>query len=277
MAVGSITTARRLGLGLAGAISVAAAAYGAEPAAPFVLRAEGEFPLQYVETTTSKGSQHVMSAAPYLGLTGTTDLGSGLSTSVFANVGHPQLGSFRDNDDTFASAGGNLVKNWGAGFNTGVSLEHTHYYEDAFGRTTNIANDINLFANYRWAANKDFRTMTGVTVTARLDEAFAVERYSYGVRLNIEQRLFGSRWWLFAAPRVRYSDYVGANAGRHDTRFAVATGLRYEFNEYVSAKVLAGYENRQSNVASRNSDKFAFGASIDFDFDLVRPRWPGGR
>ena len=244
---------------------------------PFELRAEGEFPLQYVETSTSKGNRNATSAAPYLGLTGTVNVGSGLSTSVFANVGHPQLGSFRDNDDTFASAGGNLVKHWGAGLNTGVSIEHTHYYEDAFGRMTNVANDINLFANYRWAANKDLRVTTAVTVTARLDEAFAVERYSYGVRLNIEQRLFGSRWWVFATPRVRYSDYVGAESGRRDARFAFATGLRYEFNEYVSAKVLAGYENRESNVASRNSDKFAVGASIDFDFDLVRPRWPGGR
>jgi hypothetical protein len=277
LAVGSITTARRLGLGLAGAVSFAAAAYGAEPVVPFELRAEGEFPLQHVETSTSKGSQNGTSAAPYLGLTGTANLSSDLSTSVFANVGHPQLGSFRDNDNTFASAGGNLVKRWGAGFSTGVSIEHTHYYDDAFGRTTNVANDINLFANYRWPTNKDLKVMTGVTVTARLDDAFAVERYSYGVRFNIEQRLFGSRWWVFATPRVRYSDYVGADSGRRDARFAIASGLRYEINEYVSAKILAGYENRQSNVASRNSDKFAFGASIDFDFDFVRPRWPAGR
>jgi len=277
LAVGSITKARRLGLGLAGAVSLAAVAYGAEPVTPFELRAEGEFPLQHVETTTSKGSQNVTSAAPYLGLTGTANLNSDLSMSVFANVGHPQLGSFRDNDNTFASAGGNLVKRWGAGFSTGVSIEHTHYYDDAFGRTANVANDINLFANYRWPTNKDLKVMAGVTVTARLDDTFAVERYSYGVRFNIEQRLFGSRWWVFATPRVRYSDYVGADSGRRDARFAIASGLRYEINEYVSAKILAGYENRQSNIASRNSDKFAAGASIDFDIDFVRPRWPGGR
>lgn len=277
MAVGIITLAWRLGVGAAAAIAVAAAAHGAEPTAPFSLRAEGQFPLQYVETTTPRSTQHATSVAPYLGLTATAGLAPGLSASIFANGGHPQLGSFRDNDNTFASVGGNLVKHWDAALSTGVSLEHTHYYDGVFGQTTNIANDVNVFANYRWTPNKDLKITPGVTVTVRLDEAFAVQRYTYGARLNIEQRLFGSRWWWFATPRIRYYDYVGSDAGRRDTRLAISSGLRYEFNEMVSAQMLVAYENRQSNIASRNSDKLAFGASIDFDIDFQRPRWPAGR
>jgi len=275
LAVGIITKAWRLGLGLA--VAVAAAAHGAEPAAPISVRSEGQFPLQHVESTTPRGTQHATSVAPYLGLTATAGLAPGLSASIFANGGHPQLGSFRDNDDTFASVGGNLVKHWGAAFTTGFSLEHTHYYDGVFGKTSNIANDVNVFANYRWAPNKDFKITPGVTVSMRLDEAFAVERYSYGARLNIERRLFGSRWWWFATPRIRYSDYAGSAAGRRDTRLAISSGLRYEFNEMVSAQMLVAYENRQSNVAGRSGDRLAFGASIDFDIDFVRPRWPVGR
>ena len=68
-----------------------------------------------------------------------------------------------------------------------------------------------------------------------------------------------------------------AESGRHDTRLAILAGLKYQFNESVEAKILAGYENRASTIASRASDKFVVGASIDFDFDFMRPRWPGSR
>jgi len=41
--------------------------------------------------------------------------------------------------------------------------------------------------------------------------------------------------------------------------------------------VLAGYDNRASNIASKNADKFMVGASLDFDIDFARPAWPAGR
>jgi len=41
--------------------------------------------------------------------------------------------------------------------------------------------------------------------------------------------------------------------------------------------VLAGFENRQSSIASKNFAKYAIGANLDFDADFVRPRWPGSR
>ena len=78
-------------------------------------------------------------------------------------------------------------------------------------------------------------------------------------------------------PRLRYADYVGSEAGRRDTRIAIVGGLKYVFNDSVSARMLAGYENRSSNVAGRGSDKFTVGASLDFDIDFTRPRWQGGR
>ena len=77
--------------------------------------------------------------------------------------------------------------------------------------------------------------------------------------------------------RIRYADYVGSDAGRRDTRVALVGGLKYVFNDSVSARMLAGYENRSSNVAGRGSDKFTVGVSLDFDIDFTRPRGTGSR
>jgi hypothetical protein len=113
-------------------------------------------------------------------------------------------------------------------------------------------------------------------MTTRLDDAFTVQRYTYGARVEIEQRLSGP-WWAFVTPRVRYLDYVGTEAGRRDTRVAIVGGLKYVFNDSVTARMLAGYENRSSNIASKNSDKFTAGISLDFDVDFMRPRWRADR
>jgi hypothetical protein len=262
---------RGLWLGLAAAVGLAAAAQGAEPAAPIQVRAEGSFPLQYIESASTTSHRHNLTAAPYLGLIATANLAPDVSTSVFANGGHNELGSFRDNDNTFVSAGGNLVKRWGA-LSTGISVEHTHYYDGIFGPTTNIANDVNLFAGYIWRPNPDLKITPAATVTMRLNDAFAVQRYTYGARVEIEQRLSGP-WWAFVTPRLRYLDYVGSEAGRRDIGVAIVGGLKYVFNDSVSARMLAGYENRSSNVAGKGSDKFTVGVSLDFDVDFTRPRW----
>ena len=146
--------------------------------------------------------------------------------------------------------------------------------DDAFGRTTNIGNDANVFASYLWKPNPGLQIRPSATVAMRVDEAFAVQRFSYGARIDIEQRLSGP-WWLVASSRLRRSDYVGGEAGRRDTRLAIVAGLKYQINDSVEAKILAGYETRASTIASRASDKFVVGASIDFDIDFVRPRWLG--
>ena len=275
MAAGDNITGRELWLGLAAAVGLAAAAHGAEPAVPIQVRAEGSFPLQYTESVGSTSRQHNLTAAPYVGLIATAHLAPDVSTSVFVNGGHNELGSFRDNDNTFVSAGGNLVKRWGA-LSAGISVEHTHYYDGIFGPTTNMANDVNLFAGYIWRPNPDLKITPAATVTVRLDDAFAVQRYTYGARVEIEQRLSGP-WWAFVTPRIRYADYVGSEAGRRDTRVAIVGGLKYVFNDSVSARMLAGYENRSSNVAGRGSDKFTVGVSLDFDVDFTRPRGTGSR
>ena len=82
--------------------------------------------------------------------------------------------------------------------------------------------------------------------------------------------------WVVASQRIRYSEYVGSESGRRDTRLAIVGGLKYVFGDNVSAKLLAGYENRTSNV-TRTSDRYFVGASLDFDVDLVAPRWLSGR
>lgn len=258
------------GFGLAALVFALTAARAAEPAAPVQLRAEGSFPLQYVESVTPKSRQNTSSLAPYLGLIATAHLQSDWTTAVFANGGHNPLGSFADGDNTLASVGANLVRHWGA-LRAGISLEHTRYFDDAFGETTNIGNDVNVFAGYLWKPNPDLQIRSAATLAMRADEGFTVQRYSYSARIDIEQRLAGP-WWLVAASRFRRSDYVGGESGRHDTRLAILAGLKYQINESVDAKVLAGYENRASTIASRASDKFVVGASIDFDIDFMRPR-----
>jgi len=88
LAAGFNITGRELWLGLAAAVGLAAAAHGAEPAAPIQVRAEGAFPLQYIESVSGTSRQHNLTAAPYLGLVATTQLASDVSTSVFVNGGH---------------------------------------------------------------------------------------------------------------------------------------------------------------------------------------------
>jgi hypothetical protein len=274
LAAGIISTGWRLWLGLAAAIGLADAVQGAEQAVPFELRAEGSFPLQYIESVTGTSRQHNLTAAPYLGLIATANLAPDLSTSIFTNGGHGQLGSFRDNDNTFVSVGGNIVKRWAA-LSTGISVEHTHYYDGIFGRETNIANDVNIFARYVWISSPDVRISTSANVTTRLDEALSVQRYSYSATLDIQRRMFGS-WWFVVMPRMRYSDYVGSESGRRDTRLAILAGPKYVLNDSISARMLVGYESRTSNV-NRNSDRFSIGASIDVDVDFAGSRWPAGR
>lgn len=198
-----------------------------------------------------------------------------LSASMFANGGHSPLGSFSDNDNTFLSFGGNLVRQWGA-FRAGLSIEHTQYFDDVFAEKTNRANDVNIFASYAWLPNPDLRIRPSATVTVRFDDALMVQRYSYGGRIDIERRLSGP-WWLVASPRIRYSDYSASDAGRRDLRMAIVAGLKYTINESLGIRMLAGYDNRASIMASRNSDKFTVGVSLDFDIDFARPLWPAGR
>ena len=54
-------------------------------------------------------------------------------------------------------------------------------------------------------------------------------------------------------------------------RPAFVTGLKYAFNEEFSAMMLTGWEDRASNVASKSSDKFFVGASLDFNVNFWRP------
>ena len=111
----------------------------------------------------------------------TAHLQNDWSSSVFATGGHDQLGRFRDNDDTFASFGANVVKRWGA-FLGGVSVEHTHFYDGTFGETANIANDVIAVRALQLDAPA---RISRVTPGDRRDAAdgrhFSAERYSYGV------------------------------------------------------------------------------------------------
>jgi hypothetical protein len=250
------------------ALALTGAAHAAEPA--FDVRAEGSFPVQYLEAVNAAARQHTTSIAPYFGLSAIGRLQPDLSASIFATGGHGELGSLRDNDNTFVNFGGNVVKRWDA-LGAGVSIEHTRYFEGSFGEAGMIANEANVFVRYAWRPNPDLRITPSVVASVRADESLAVQRYQYSLRVAVEQRLTGS-WWIVAAPRFRYYDYVGTEAGRHDNRFAIVGGLKYQVNESVDLMMLTGYENRASNIMARNSDRTFVGASLDFNISLLNPR-----
>ena len=249
---------------------MAAVAHAAEPPPSFDLRAEGSFPFQYQQTQTATSRQNSETAAPFGALTATAHLSNDWSASVFGNAGHDQLGRFRDNDNTFASYGSNIAKRWG-GLLTGASIEHTYYYTGSFGQTSSIANDVNVFARYEWKPRVDLMITPMLVGTTRLDDAWVTQRYSVGVSFDIQQRLIGN-WWFVTMPRIRYSSYVGAEAGRRDVSLSTVAGLRYRFNDHVSFTTLAGGESRSSTVVDKRREKFVAGASLDFDFDLLRWR-----
>lgn len=236
---------------------------------PLEIRGEGAFPLQYVATNNTT-RQHNTLYGPYFGLAAIAHPQPGLTTSVFADVGNSLLGQFRENDNTFASYGANIVRRWG-GFSAGASLEHTYFYDGTFSSVRSTANDINVFARYNWRPNADLRITPSVMSTARVENDFAIERYSYSARVEIEQRLAGA-WWFIARPRVRYSDYVGREAGRRDTSLSMVAGLRYAFNDNLAFTTLAGVEERSSTAPGRSFERFVVGASIDLSFDFLRTR-----
>lgn len=214
--------------------------------------------------------QRQEAVAPFGGLTATVHWQNDWSTSAFVNAGHDPLGRFRDNDNTFASLGTNIVKRWGA-FLTGASIEHSYFFTGSFGETSNIANDVNLFARYHFSPNPGLKITPMLTGTMRVDDMFVVQRYSAHISFDIEQRLYGA-WWFITRPALRYSSYVNNEAGRHDLSLSTTVGLRYRFNESVSFTTLAGVENRSSTVAARGRDKFVAGVSLDFDLAFAQWR-----
>ena len=86
-----------------------------------------------------------------------------------------------------------------------------------------------------------------------------------------QQRLIGN-WWFITMPRIRYSAYVNDQSGRRDLSLSAVAGLRYRFNDNVSFRAVAGVEHLESNVATLSHDRLVAGASLDFDFDLMRWR-----
>jgi hypothetical protein len=248
-----------------------ATAQNAPSAQPFELRTEGSIPLQYSQITQGGTRQDGVTAAPYLALMAVHELQPGLTSTLFAEGGHAPIDQFRDADNTFASFGGNLVRRWDQ-FHVGVSLEHSRFYSGAFGPTTTIANDANIFTRYRWTPDANLRITPWAMAGLRFDDTASAQRYSFTGRVDIERRLIGS-WWLVAIPRIRYANYVGDEAGRRDFTASIVAGLRYDFNANISARMLAGYENRMSNVADDSRKRLIVGVSLDFAFAAERPRW----
>ena len=242
------------------------------------LRAEGSFPLQYIETVSVRSRQQSMSAAPYLGLTATGHLQPDLSTSVFANGGHNQLGSFRDNDNTFASSGGNHRQAMGRASAPGRASSTPMYYDGMFGATTNIANDVNVFASYSWKPNPDLRITPGVTATARLRRRIrrcSATATAHGSTSSSGCSAAGgsSRRRGFAITTMSAADAGRRDIAGVDRRRA----CKYEINESVSVTMLGRLREPDIEHRRQGLRQLHVGASLDFDIDFARPRWPGGR
>ncbi len=264
---GTAAAGRSIVLGFAALCSVDA--YAAEPITPYQFRVVGSLPLQSIESVTLTSRQNSFSYAPFLGVSASAVLAPDLTASLLASGGHDPPGVFRDGDSTLASFGGSLVKRWGA-FSAGASVEHTYFYGDSFGTLNNIANDVNFFTRYAFRPGNDLRITPQATATARFDDALVMQRTTFSFRVEIEQRLV-DRWWLIARPRIRYSNYVGDEAGRRDVTVSLVSGVKYVFTENVSFAMLAGVENRSSNVPARNRDRYVVGASLDFEFSPKLP------
>lgn len=250
-------------------------AHGAEPAGSLEVRAKGSLPLQYMETVSRSGHRDSTSYAPFLDLSATAQLQQDLKASAFVNGGHNELGGFSEGDNTLMSSGVSVERKFGA-LSIGTSAEHTHYYTGTFERTANIANDLNVFAKYSWTPNPSLKIHPSLTISTRFGDDLTMQRTSYSFRVSVEQWLF-DKWCFVASTRIRYADYTGIEAGRRDTSLGVSAGLKYAINQSVGVTMLAAVDDRTSNVASRRSDRFAVGASLDFDIDFARPRWPGER
>ena len=72
----------------------------------------------------------------------------------------------------------------------------------------------------------------------------------------------------------RDAEVQGADLALDATAKALSAvaGLRYRFNDNVSFRAVAGVEHLESNVATLSHDRLVAGASLDFDFDLMRWR-----
>jgi hypothetical protein len=253
---------------LAALISFAAKA--AEPP-PVELQIEGSLPLQYIEVLTKGAERQTVSAAPFLAGALRAELAPDFTAALFARGGHNPPGTFRDNDGTLASFGGNVSKRWGE-FSAGARLEHSLYYNTTvFGAPNSVVNDADVFVQYRFRPSHDLQVTMDASTGGRFDDAFVLQRMNYSFRVEIEQRLVGS-WWLIAKPRLRFSNYVGAEAGRRDVVASMVSGVKYEFTPDVHLAMVAGYEDRASNVPSKNRDRFVAGASLDFNFTVEAPR-----
>jgi putative beta-barrel porin BBP2 len=269
LAAQATTRSWTLGLGLAAMLSAGAGA--AERFPSLDLNIEGSVPLQYTDNASrSAHKQSDVLLTPYLRLSATGHLQADLDYTIYASGGHDRFGRIRDNDDTFASLGGNIVKRWGR-FSFGTSYEHAYVYDGVFAQVVNVTNDVNIFARYSWRPDPYLRVTPGITAAARFNEFGAFQRNVYSLKMDIERRLFG-RWWWVTTPRFRYYDYAAANAGRRDALASVSTGLRYEFNDDVSFTTAVGYEQRTSNVAGKAYDNFTAGASLDFSYNFERLR-----
>jgi len=264
--------ARLLGLGIAAVLS-AATAGAQERLLPPVFAVEGSLPVTYTDNADRNAlKQSDSSFSPYLKLSLSGTLPADFRASVYASAGYDRYTRLRDDDGAFAAVGGSVSRRWGH-FSAGVSYEHAFNYERFFAQPINTPNDFDVFLRYRHRPSDHLRITPRISYGTRLGDAWSLERHTWNLKVDVEQRIVG-RWWLVMTPRLRHYTFYGEDEGRRDLILSLSGGVRYEFNDDVSFTSAIGYEARGSNFADKKYDAFTAGMSLDFSYTFDRLRWP---
>jgi len=268
---GIAIAARPFGPGLAAVLIAVVPSVGQEQLRPPVFAVEGSIPVAYTDNADRNMlKQSDSSFSPYLKLSLSGALPSEFRYSVYASAGHDRYMRQRDDDGSFAAAGGSVSRRWGQ-FSAGVSYEHGFNYDRLFAQPIDTPNDFDVYVRYAFRPSDDLRITPRISYATRLGDDWSLERHTLNLKADIEQRLTG-RWWLTMTPRLRYYTFYGEDEGRRDVIVSMSGGVRYELNDDVSISGGIGYEARGSNVLEKYYDALTVGASLDFSFTFGRQR-----
>jgi len=211
------------------------------------------------------------SYSPYLKLSALTDLRPDLTYSIYADTSINRYLQYFNNNGSMAGVGTQPTKKWDA-LQLGAVYQWNQYYDREFRDLLGTSNDFGVFLRYSYLTpDASFRVKPNFSVTSRLDDHLAVQRYLYYLKVEFEHKLV-DRWSLIFTPRVRFYDYMSSQSGRHDWVYAASAGLRRRITEGLNFTTTVGYENRNSNMPGKNYDNWTIQASLDFSYTIFRSK-----
>jgi hypothetical protein len=228
---------------------------------------EGSIPIYFGDNPAHELQRHFdYDFAPYFKLSAYGNLSHDFRYTLYFSAGAETFYSLHREDDTFAALTGQISRRW-HGFEVGVSYARSLYYDGLFARSFNRANDFGAFAKYTYeGASGRLRIQPGTSYTLRSDDSGSVQRKTFQLKADLEQKLAG-RWAFVFTPRVQFYDYLSFPAHR-DTVLSLTAGMKYKITENLDLTPVIGYENRTSTLSLRNYTNRFVGASLDFSFAL---------